>query len=336
MAMNVNQDRSPPSFHHLYPDDVILLAEKSFGRDFTNLFRPLNSYINRVFELEDSQGQGIIIKFYRPGRWSKEAIFEEHQFLLELQQHEIPVIAPLFLENGESLGKWQGCHFAFFPKCGGRSVDEFNEEQWHSLGRLVGRVHAVGATALASTRKVLSPTAVTVEHIRYLRENNLVHIELQKEFFTVVDQLVEKIGPLFSNLHFQRIHGDLHLSNIIYRPGESFYLIDFDDMVMGPQVQDIWMLLTNYGEESLDELDLFLEGYEAFHGFDRRTCRLIEPLRALRYIHYLAWCGYQVVEDGETLVIPDYGSYTFWYNELQDFHDQLDRIQKQQGLFTFF
>lgn len=326
-------DEGRKHFLNLHPDDVLNLAESSFGKDFSNLFRPLNSYINRVFELEERDGQGRIIKFYRPGRWRPEALLEEHRFLHDLHGHEIPVICPLTLADGSTLGTWKGINFALFPKCGGRSIDEFNDEQWVELGRLVGRTHGVGTIRESIHREIMHPLKSTARQIDYLKKHNLVIKELRERFFALTTELLARIEKLFEEIPIQRIHGDLHFSNIIYRPGESFYLIDFDDMVMGPQVQDIWMLLQNYTNDSLVELDLFLEGYETFHIFDRRHCKLIEPLRAMRYIHYLAWCGYQVVEDGRTLVVADYGSHQFWETEIGELEDQMVRIEEAKNPF---
>lgn len=325
---NQHEQTGSESFHHIHPDDVITLVEKVLDRQFSNLYRPLNSYINRVVELEDREGAGVIVKFYRPGRWKKEAIADEHCFLNDLKEQEIPVITPLLLADGTTIGRWRDVLFALFPKCGGRSVDEFNDDQLEQLGRLVGRAHAVGAIREASNRLIMTPLLSTAGQIEYLRKNKLVPAELQQSFYDLTVELLELIGPLFSNVKYQRIHGDLHVANIIHRPGESFYLIDFDDMVMGPPVQDIWMLLTDYSEESRMELEVFLEGYETFHQFDRRTFRLIEPLRAMRYIHYLAWCGHQVVEDGSTQVIPHFGSFSFWQTEIGELRDQLERIRE--------
>jgi len=317
-----------PSFYNLQPDTVLNLAEKWLGRDFSNLLRPLNSYINRVFELEDREGNGIIVKFYRPSRWSRETVEDEHQFLFELNELEIPVIAPLTLVNGDSLADLEGCHFAFFPKCGGRVVDEMNEDQLEELGRLVGRVHACGAAREAKKRLEMTPFESTAQQLDYLKVNTLVPAQIQMRFFALADELITGIAPLFETAKIQRIHGDLHLANIIYRPGESFYLIDFDDMVTGPQVQDIWMLLPDYGDKSRYELECFFEGYETFHSFDRTSYRLIEPLRAMRYIHYLAWCGHQVVEDGSTQIIPDFTTVSFWQRETEELADQLIRIRE--------
>ncbi len=328
-------EKQEKPFSALHPEKVLTLAEQSLQKEFTNLYRPLNSYINRVFELEDSNGAGIIVKFYRPGRWTAAAIAEEHAFLQELAEFEVPVIAPLVLADGTTLGCWRQIHYAFFPKCGGRSVDEFSDDQWQQLGRLVGRVHATGNIRQAPNRQRLVPSVSTLGQLQFLEEHGLVASDVRSAFFSLGRRLVKEIDALFDGVALQRIHGDLHFSNIIHRPGESFYLIDFDDMVTGPQIQDVWMLLQGYGEESLVELDLFLEGYEVFHAFDRRSCRLIEPLRAMRYIHYLAWCGYQVVEDGHTAVLPDYGTSSFWQNETTELADQLERVHTAKNPFGY-
>ena len=133
------------AFHELTPDAVIGIVERALGVRCTNLFRPLNSYINRVYELEREDGGGLVAKFYRPGRWSREALLDEHDFMRELVASEVPVIAPLPLLAGGTLGCDEGMHFAVYPKKSGRTFDEYTDEQWLELGRLLGRVHTVGA-----------------------------------------------------------------------------------------------------------------------------------------------------------------------------------------------
>jgi Ser/Thr protein kinase RdoA (MazF antagonist) len=151
--------------------------------------------------------------------------------------------------------------------------------------------------------------------------------DLLAKYQELTESLITEITPLFDNTEMILIHGDCHFSNLIYRPDESFYIIDFDDMAVGPPVQDFWMLLPGYMEDSLAEINLFLEGYETFRNFDRRTLRLIEPLRAMRYIHYTAWCAHQVAEDGESRVATDFGSHAYWQTEINDLADQLERIR---------
>ncbi|MBU1564544.1 MAG: serine/threonine protein kinase [Proteobacteria bacterium] len=317
-------------FHDLGPDRVLNLVEKELGIRCKNLFRPLNSYINRVFEIETEEGVRMVVKFYRPGRWSKKAILDEHTFLTQLAEQEISVIAPLRFRDGETLAEKENLLFSVFPKCGGRSSDEFNDDQWLQIGRLLGRVHQVGESAKAKNRITMGPRHSTLDQLNYLLASSCVAEDLKPLLRTTVMRIIEDIEPLFLQTKSIRIHGDCHFSNIIHRPGESFYLIDFDDMAMGPPVQDIWMLLPGAAEEAVVELDLLLEGYETFRAFDRRTLLLIEPLRAMRFIHYMAWCAHQVEADGITRAIDDFGTRDYWQREIDDLIDQEARIADAQ------
>jgi len=324
--LNTTKNQHNP-FHRITPDLVITLAEEELGQPFSNLCRPLNSYINRVYELESRSRLGFIAKFYRPGRWSAQAIRDEHDFLRELTDHEVPVIAPLPLKDGSTLGCRDGMHFAIFPKKGGRFGNEFSEEQWLALGRLLGRTHAIGAMARPGDRPTIHPDLSTRSHLEFLKQGGFVAPELTDRFFRAGEALLAEIVPLFKDREMLRIHGDCHAANLIYRPGESYYLIDFDDFASGPPVQDLWMLLPDLPEKSLYEIDLFLEGYETFRPFDRRTLALIEPLRAMRFIHYQAWCAHQA-GDLNGPPTPDWGSLKYWGQELADLEDQLKRIRE--------
>lgn len=323
---NTKKTKQNP-FQLLNPDQVITLAEKELGEPFSNLCRPMNSYINRVYELESRTKQGFIAKFYRPDRWSPTALADEHKFLRELAEHEVPVIAPLVLKEGTTLCCFAGIYFAIFPKKGGRFGNEFSEEQWLALGRLLGRTHAIGAMSKPEDRPTIHPTHSTRQHLDFLKQGNFVAPEMAERFSRTTDELLAEITPLFADRETIRIHGDCHASNLIYRPGESYYLIDFDDFASGPPVQDLWLLLPDLPEKSLYEIDLFLEGYETFRAFDRRTLALIEPLRAMRFIHYQAWCAHQA-RDLDGPPTPDWGSPEYWQQELSDLEDQLKRIRE--------
>ena len=315
-------------FHHLAPAAIIGLVESALGRECSNLCRPYNSYINQVYELQDAEGQGLVVKFYRPGRWESAAIQDEHDFLLDLQSQEIPVIAPMRLKNGITLASHEGIPYAVFPKQGGRYPDEFSEEQWIAIGRLLGRIHMVGAAGQAHARQRLHPQVTTKAQVRYIASSGLLPEDLAGRYREAASDIIRAITPLFDSLEMIRIHGDCHRANIIDRPGEALRLIDFDDMVIGPPVQDLWMLLPGTLADSPVEADLLLEGYEAFRPFTRATLRLVEPLRAMRYIHYTAWCARQVVEDGRTQVMDDFGSRQYWLAELDDLAEQLERIRE--------
>lgn len=315
-------------FAPLDPEAILSCIERATGRQLLNVCRPHASYINRVYEVQDTDGNFLVAKFYRPGRWSLEALEDEDKFVADCAARELPVISPLELAGGSSLSSCEGIHFSVYPRCGGRLVDEYSVEQWLELGRLLGRLHAVGALHQAPGRNKLHPEQTSRSQIDYLLANDLIPAQLSSEFVDSTNELLELITPLFEGLDFIRLHGDCHSSNLIHRPGESFFIIDFDDMVVGPPVQDLWMLLPNYLEDSRSELALLLEGYELFNSFDRSTLALIEPLRAMRFIHYITWCAKQFVEDGSTRINDDFGSYAYWQQEIADLKDQVVLIRK--------
>ncbi|HHB77281.1 MAG TPA: serine/threonine protein kinase [Desulfobulbus sp.] len=317
------------AFEDLSPEVILSAVENGLGMYVSNLCRPMNSYINRVFELADEDGEGLIAKFYRPSRWSRQALQEEHDYLLELERAEVPVIAPLSLADGTTLGKTGSVYFAVFPKKWGRNVDEYTDDQWLELGHLLGRVHAVGAGGSAQARLTMHPQESTRSQVRFLLEHGNIPPELQPGFQEQATAVIDQATPLFTDMELIRLHGDCHNANLIYRPDESFYIIDFDDMVIGPPVQDFWMLLPDAPEKSLVEIDIFLEGYRTFRDFDIGSLRLIEPLRAMRFIHYMAWCAHQVLEDGSSVIMPDFGTREYWQREIDDLGDQLQRISKQ-------
>lgn len=319
-------------FSPLHPEAILNCVEQAAGLQLLNVCRPHSSYINRVYEMQDQSGTFFIVKFFRPGRWSEAALYDELQFVQDCADLEIPVIAPLPLADGSLLGELEGIRFVLYPRCGGRLVDEYNDEQWLELGRLLGRVHTVGATRTAKERNRLHPTETTRSQVDFILKHGLVHDTLISAFSKITDEIIREITPCFDTVDEIRIHGDCHGSNLIYRPGESFFLIDFDDMVVGPPVQDLWMLLPGTLEDSRIELALLLEGYEMFCRFDQRALALIEPLRAMRFIHYISWCGWQFVEDGETRIDASFGSYNYWQKEIADLEDQLGVIRSNGGL----
>lgn len=317
------------AFPLLTPDTVLTLAEEQLNCSCRAICRQLNSYINRVFELESEDGQGLIIKFYRPGRWSRQTLAEADQFILELQTQEIPVVAPLPLKNGDTLARHENVLFSLFPRMGGRFLDEFSDAQWLEIGRLLGRMHQVGATHTAKHRQTMHPLQTTTAQVQFLTGGNFMPAHLQARFNEVCSRLIELISPMFADMETIRLHGDCHFANLIHRPDESFFLIDFDDMVNGPPVQDVWMLFPSYRRESLPEIALFLEGYETFRRFDHKSLMLIEPLRAMRYIHYAAWCARQSGDPGFGRRNPDWGSELYWQEEINDLVKQVERIKQE-------
>ncbi len=315
-------------FSPLHPEAILTCIEQATGRRLRNICRPHSSYINRVYEVQDQEGEFLIAKFFRPGRWSEQALLDELQFVNECAGIEIPVIPPLVHADGSLLGTFESIRFALYPRCGGRSVDEYNDEQWLELGRLLARVHNVGSARNAEGRNRLHPEETTRPQVSFILEHELIPRTLISSFQRVAGEIIDEITPAFEGLEEIRIHGDCHGGNLIYRPDESFFIIDFDDMLVGPPVQDLWMLLPGLPADCRGELALLLEGYEIFRPFDRRALGLIEALRAMRFIHYISWCGWQFVEDGETRIDESFGSHNYWQKEIADLEDQLHIIRK--------
>jgi Ser/Thr protein kinase RdoA (MazF antagonist) len=314
-------------FSELSPDRVLHWVEQALGRPASNLCRPLGSYINRVYDVQMDDGSWVVPKFYRPGRWSRDALQDEQDFLRELSEAEIPVVAPLVGVDGELLHEQHGLTFAIFPKKGGRALEEPTPEQWKELGRLLARLHTVGEQHAPHDRVRLHPEISSSQHLDFILEGEFPNPRVRDDYAEVADDILERIAPLFDDLATTRLHGDCHRANILGRPGEPFFLIDFDDMSVGPPVQDLWMMLPGLLKNSRVEMDLLLEGYETFRTFDYSTLRLIEPLRAMRIIHYTAWCARQKRDGGFARVAPDWGSTAFWRQETADLQRQRQEIE---------
>ncbi len=327
---NIINEAPESDFHHLTPDLVLDMVETALGARCSNICRPLNSYINRVYEVFKADGEAVIVKFYRPGRWSRDALRDEHDFLLELQAFEVPVIAPLLNADRQSVHEANGMYFALFPKKGGRICDEFDEQQWRELGRLIARVHVVGAEHAPRDRVRWHPLEATERHLATILAADDLLSEFRSVYEDTVRGLIADMTPLFEDLEEIRLHGDCHHQNIIYRPNESFFVIDFDDMATGPAAQDVWMLLPGRLRDVLLELDWFLDSYEMFRDFDRASLRLVEPLRTMRYVHFTAWCVRQAADGGFKRLEPSWGSRTYWQREVDDLKEQEEYIRNAE------
>jgi len=315
-----------PDFEHLVPNVMLDAVEQATGLHMTGLATPLPSYINRVYDTQTMDGERLIVKFYRPGRWSREALQEEHDFVADCAADEIPVIAPLALNGSHTLYEADGLFFTLFPKRFGRQLEINNDTDWIRVGRLLGRIHIAGSKREAHARTDLHPAESTAGHIRDLLENGHITPRYESEFRDVTNRILDDIMALFDDTEFIRIHGDCHCGNLLDRPDEGIMVIDFDDMMVGPPVQDMWLLLPDVADHCKHELNLLLRGYEEFREFDDHTLRLIEPLRAMRIIYYLAWCSRQINDHQFRENHPEWGSDAHWGREINDLTHQLEII----------
>jgi len=316
-------------FNELTPE-AVLDAVETEGRRCTGRFIVLNSYENRVYQLELEDDSWVVGKFYRPGRWSKETILAEHTFLDELAEVEIPVACPLRLQDGASVGDTNGILFSVFPRIGGRTPDELSDEQVSTLGRLIARIHNIGATRAAPERLRLDPATYGEMNLHYLLDNDMIAPEAKDAYVATVTQLLALIEPLFREVPMHRIHGDCHLANLIHT-NRGFVFLDFDDMVTGPAVQDIWMMVPSFDEYGARQRDLLLDAYREFRDFDPAWLRLVEPLRALRFIHYATWIARRRHDPIFQKTFDYFGTLQYWQKEVQDLREQLARIMYAAG-----
>ncbi|MDD5382347.1 MAG: serine/threonine protein kinase [Candidatus Margulisbacteria bacterium] len=296
-------------------DSIFNAVEAASGTRLSNVLYQRNSYINRVFEVEEHDSrQRLIVKFYRPGRWTEAMIQEEHDFLKELAGREIPVIPPIAF-NGKTLFSFGPIPYALFPKKGGRALDEFDQTGWETIGRLLARIHQVSAIKTGTSRITWRPSVATRHHLEILDQSGYLLPDFRPAFNRAAESFIAQADSLFNQEEFILLHGDLHKGNLIHRPGEGIFIVDFDDLCFGPPVQDIWMLLPGGVEHSEQELEWLFKGYEIFRPFDRKSLTLIPALRGMRLIHFAAWQAIQSREPDFERHFPEAGNTRYW-NEL--------------------
>ncbi len=319
------------TFEELTPDVVVDAVEEALKVPMAGFTHPLNSYINRVYEMQKSDGERVIAKFYRPGRWTRPMLEDEHKFVLECQSEEIPVVAPVELSNNSTIAEVSGIFFCVYPKRRGREWEALSDESWRRLGSVVGRLHMVGARRKAVNRVELHPARSTAKDIAQLLDGGLIGPKHRELFAQTCRDIIGTITPLFDEVQFIRVHGDCHCGNILERPGEGLLVIDFDDMAMAPPVQDLWMLLPDHTDQARREISLILEGYEMFCDFDDTTLKLIEPLRVMRLLYFLAWVSRQIKDPSFHRNFPNWGTDAFWSKEINDLRQQLNIIKVHLG-----
>jgi Ser/Thr protein kinase RdoA (MazF antagonist) len=312
-------------FFQLTPEKV-LEAVEALGVRCTGRVLALNSLENRVYEveldvdLEPGAGRWDafrVIKFYRPGRWTREQILEEHQFLKQCAAVEIPVVVPLEFPNGGTLGEVgnTGILYAIFPKVGGRILDEMSDSELRQIGRLLGRLHNVGGQAPFKHRMKLTTDTYGHANLAYLKDNKLLPSSVEGYYLGIAERILRTSEPWFKEAPLQRIHGDCHIGNILWH-GQGCFIVDFDDSLEGPCVQDMWLLTPGRDETAHKQRRLILEGYEMMRSFNHESMRLIEPLRALRMIHFTTWIAKRYEDPAFKQIFIDYGSERYWREQL--------------------
>jgi Ser/Thr protein kinase RdoA (MazF antagonist) len=325
----MTQGSSTDLFLSLTPHKIIEAVEAS-GLLCNRVSYPLNSFENRVYEMELEDRTRIVAKFYRPERWTRAQILEEHRFLAELAEAEIPVCAPLPFPDGTTLQQIDHIHYCLFPRMGGRVPDEIGDEAAERLGRLTARLHNVGAALPSETRIRLSADGHVRDNVRWLDAHRLLPERVAARYRRAAERVATAFDERLGETPVHRIHGDLHLGNLLLKDG-IFHVLDFDDMLVGPAVQDLWLLLPGRDAETARLRESFLGGYEQLRRFDRSSLRLVEPLRGLRMVNYAAWLAKRWRDPIFPRTFVHFGTDDYWEEQTRDLEEVAEVMHAALG-----
>jgi len=299
----------------------------------------LNSYENRVYLVHLEEGEPVVAKFYRPGRWTEAQLLEEHRFALDLQAAEVPLAAPLVLQpmGAELLGEpptlalWQGLRYAAAPRKGGRAPELEDPDVLEALGRFIARIHRTGRESQFVHRPQWAGRAPGDVAVANVLESGELHASAEARWLEAVERCLKAVQTAFDaqpELRLQRLHGDCHPGNLLWSPSSGAHFVDLDDAVTGPAVQDLWMLLSGDAAQARGQLACLLDGYEQVMDFNRRELRLIEALRTLRMIHHSGWIAKRWSDPAFPIAFPWFGTPNYWLDQTAKLNEQLEAMQE--------
>ena len=317
-------------YEQLTPE-VILDSIEAVGFEPTGGLIPLNSYENRVYQVALENGDFVVAKFYRPDRWSEQAILEEHEFTLELLDAELSVVPPLSLssntQNRDTLREHNGYKFAIFERKGGHPPNIEDEDTLRVLCRTIGRLHSEGSLRNFTDRQQLTVEEFGWKNRTTVLEAGFLPPELEAPYASISEELLVRADHAMKDVPMIRIHGDCHMGNILWR-NEIPHFIDFDDCLMGPPIQDLWMLLNGDFAAQLQQAKIMIEAYRTFSFFDESSLRLIEPLRALRMIKHAAWIANRWIDPAFPRAFPTFNTHNYWSNHILELKEQLSKMDE--------
>ena len=315
--------------------DTILNALESCGLRGDGRLIALNSYENRVYQvwvetpLPEGLTASVVVKFYRPQRWATAAILEEHAFVAELAEREIPAVSPLVL-NGTTLHEFEGFRFSVTPRLSGRPPELDRDDTLTWMGRFIGRIHAIGALRSFVNRPTINIESFGIEPRAFLLEHDFIPPDLLPAWSSVSAMALASVSEIFSSVgevKTIRLHGDCHASNVLWNDAGPHF-VDFDDCRMGPAVQDLWMMLSGERDAMQRQLACIIKGYEDFCEFDDNELQLIEALRTLRLVHYSGWIARRWHDPAFPRAFPWFNTQRYWQDRILELREQIAAMQE--------
>ena len=316
-------------FYQLTPD-AVLNAIDDLGFRTTGEYIQLNSYENRVFQIElepefynPIDDKWVIAKFYRPLRWSESSLLEEHMFLQELELAGVPVINTLEIE-GSTLFTSNHIHYCLYKKGLGRIVDELLPRHLEQVGERLAQIHNVGEAGRAHHRNIFYPTHMAKPFLGKIKQH--ASPEVWSRYEAAALEIFNYMEDMLDPKDFIRIHGDCHRGNLLLQDLKNeptkFFFIDFDDFGMGPVEQDFWMLLSDAPRRSKDDIEALLTGYNKLRDCDFLDVELMEAMRGFRIVHYAGWIAQRWDDPTFPQLFPQFHDYNYWASEVE----QLEQI----------
>ena len=312
--------------------DLILDALASCGFYLDSGLTPLNSYENRVYQFIAEDRQRYVVKFYRPERWSAEQLREEHELAEFLAAQDVNVAVPLSI-RGATLHHFHGFNFAVWPSLGGRHLEPDNLDQLEAVGHQLGLWHSCSHQYQLKYRPRISASYSLALPCNELSRLSPWPRAMAGEFAEILQLLTQAVTPCFEQpVAMFPLHGDCHIGNILWR--DKPLLVDLDDCVTGPAIQDLWMLLSGDDAEQRMQLDALLAGYEEFAVFDIAQLRLIEPLRTMRMVSHMAWLAKRWEDPAFPTAFPWYATEEYWLGQAKSLRQQLEKLKQPPLVLT--
>ncbi|WP_094752681.1 serine/threonine protein kinase [Psychromonas sp. CD1] len=288
----------------------------------------LNSYENRVYLFTDENNIRYVVKFYRPQRWSKNQLLEDHHFSLSLKEQGCLIAEPLTI-NKQTLFLFDGYYFSLFTALSARNMEVDNIEQLYDVGIALGKMHRIGSHQTFIYREDLNVENMLIKPIQALQSCTVIPNSIRAPLFNCMHKIEKVVSEHFSQKTYKniRLHGDCHCGNIMNHQQE-IYFVDFDDCKMGPAIQDIWMLLHGSRQDKRLQLNMLLDGYQEEFEFDSSELTLIELLRSMRIINYVSWINKRWQDPSFVMNFPWFKTEQYWKDLLQSLQQQLINMQE--------